>query len=224
MQPYLFPYIGYFQLIHAVDAFVVYDDVNFIKGGWINRNFILVQSKKQLITLPLKGGSPNRLINQIEVCPKQKKMLSTIQQNYSKAPQFHIVFPLIEEIIMYQEKNLARFLDHGLRRICEYLGLIPEWFISSSLKKNNILRGQDKVLAICKELGAKHYINLNGGKTLYSKEKFAKHRVQLSFIQLRTAAYCQFGKEFVPHLSIIDVMMFNEKEQCVKMLEEYELA
>jgi len=223
MQPYLFPYLGYFQLIRAVDTFVVYDDVNYIKGGWINRNYILSQGDKQLITLPLQGASPNQLINQVEI-GGQHKILQSIRHTYGKAPQFSTVFPLIEDILMQQEKNLARLLDYELRRICDYLGLRPKWHISSELQKNNELRGQDKVLAICEELGASHYINVPGGRSLYDQQAFAARGMQLSFIQPKTVTYRQLGNEFVPNLSIIDVMMFNDRAQCAILLEEYELA
>ncbi|MBU1215148.1 MAG: WbqC family protein [Gammaproteobacteria bacterium] len=224
MQPYLFPYLGYFQLIRAVDTFVVYDDVNFIKGGWINRNFILAQGGKQLITLPLQGASPNLLINQVEVGGRPEKLLESIRHCYSKAPHFSTVFPMLENIFRQQEKNLARFLDHELRQICDYLGLHPKWHISSALNKDNELRGPEKVLAICEELGATHYINVPGGKELYDREDFEHKGLQLSFIQPRPIEYRQLGKTYVPNLSIIDVMMFNDQEQCAKLLEEYDLV
>ena len=223
MQPYLFPYLGYFQLIRAVDAFVVYDDVNYIKGGWINRNYILANGDRQLITLPLQGASPNKLINQVEV-GGQHKILQSIRHAYGKAPQYSTVFPLIEDILMQSEKNLARFLDYQLWRICDYLGLHPKWHISSGLQKDNELRGQDKVLAICEKLGATHYINVPGGRSLYDQQSFAARGMQLSFIQPKAVSYRQFGKEFVPNLSIIDVMMFNDREQCAGLLEEYDLV
>lgn len=225
MQPYLFPYIGYFQLIHATDAFVVYDDVNFIKGGWINRNFILAQGQKNRITLQLLGASPNVLINQVIVGNNKQKLLKSIQQSYSKAPQYASVYPLIEEIILYDEVNLAKYLDHGLRKICNYLGIRPQWYLSSDLSKDNSLRGQDKVIAICKELGASHYINVQGGKELYEQGGFSQREMTLSFIEPKPIEYQQFvGGEFVPHLSIIDVMMFNDQEQCSKLLQEYSLV
>ena len=224
MQPYLFPYLGYFQLIRAVDAFVVYDDVNYIKGGWINRNCILAQGSKELVTLQLHRASPNLLINQIEIAGNSEKLLKPIRQRYSKAPQFGAVFPLLESIFLQQERNLACFLGHGLRRVCDYLGLHPEWHISSALKKDNDLRGQDKVLAICEELGATHYINMPGGKALYDHAEFARRDLRLSFIKPRLVEYRQFGKPFVPNLSIIDVMMFNNQSQCARLLEGHDLA
>lgn len=221
MQPYLFPYVGYFQLISSVDAFVVYDDVNFVKGGWINRNYILFKDDKQLITLPLQGASQNKLINQIEV-GGQHKILKSLLHNYGKAPYFDTVYPIIEDIFVQKEKNLVCFLDYQLRRICDYLGLHPQWHLSSGLDKDNELCGQDKILAICKELGARHYINAPGGKAMYDQQLFSAHGLRLSFIHPRAVAYPQFGKEFVPNLSIIDVMMFNSQEECMALIEEYD--
>lgn len=223
MQPYFFPYLGYFQLIHAVDEFVIYDDVNFIKGGWINRNYILGNGGKQLVTLPLKGASPNKLINQVEVSV-QHKIRQSIRQNYGKAPHFNAVYPIIEDILAQLEKNLARFLDYQLCHVCDYLSLRPRWHTSSALNKDNGLRGQDKVLSICGELGATHYINLSGGKALYDQQSFISQGLDLSFIQPRVVKYPQFGMDFVPNLSIIDVMMFNDREQCATLLKEYELV
>ena len=224
MQPYLFPYLGYFQLIGAVDAFVVYDDVNYIKGGWINRNYILARGDKQLITLPLAGATPNKLIKEITVGNRPHKLIETVRQRYGKAPQFAAVYPLLEDILLQHEKNLSICLDYQLRKICDYLDIHPKWHVSSALKKEKGLRGQEKVLAICIELSATHYINMPGGMTLYDRDAFARHDLQLSFIQPNPVHYRQFGNEFVPNLSIIDVMMFNDKEQCARLLEEYDLA
>jgi hypothetical protein len=223
MQPYLFPYLGYFQLIHAVDAFVVFDDVNYIKGGWINRNYLLSAGNRQLITLPLQGATPNKLINQLELGGPHK-ILKSLRQNYGRAPHFDVVYPLIEDILAHTEKNLARFLCYQLRRICDYLGLRPNWHISSALAKDNSLRGQDKILSICEKLGATHYINVPGGKALYDQPSFTARGLQLSFIQPMALSYRQSGKEFIPGLSIIDIMMFNDQEECARLLEEYDLV
>ena len=224
MQPYLFPYLGYFQLVHAVDTFVVYDDVNYIKGGWINRNYILAQEGKQLVTLPLQGASPNKLINQIMVSDRRRKLLETIRQRYGKASNYAAVYPLIEDILSRQENNLAAFLDYQLRQICDYLGIHAAWHVASALSKNNKLPGQEKVLAICEALGATRYVNAAGGKSLYDKEAFVSRGMRLSFIQMHNVSYSQFGNKFVPNLSIVDVMMFNDKSQCAQLLEEYELV
>ena len=224
MQPYLFPYIGYFQLINAVHAFVIYDDVNYIKGGWINRNFIYARDDKQLITLPLQGASPNKRINQILVGHGSHKLLKTIQQTYLNAPQFHAVFPLIEDILTQEEKNLARFVDYQLRKLCEYLDIRTKWYRSSELKHKKELSGQERVLEICDEMGTTCYINSARGENLYSKADFLRRGTQLSFLQTNTLPYPQFSNIFSPNLSIIDVMMFNNKAQCTKLLQGYELV
>lgn len=224
MQPYFFPYIGYFQLIHAADAFVIYDDVNYIKGGWINRNFILSHGEKKRITLQLFGASPNCLINQVKVGNNRHKLLKTIQQNYSRAPHYQNVTHLIEQILGSEETNLASFLEDSLRKICGYLGLSREWYISSDLKKDISLRGQQKILAVCAEVGASQYINMTSGEGLYDYGSFAERDIGLSFLEPNIVQYQQSNNEFVPNLSIIDVMMFNSQRQCQKMLEEYKVV
>lgn len=223
MQPYLFPYLGYFQLIRAVDAFVVYDDVNFINRGWINRNYILGNGEKQRITLPLRSASQNKHINQIEIAGPHK-ILKNIRHGYAKAPHFANVYPVLEDIFAQTDKNLARFLDYQLRHICDHLGLRQQWYRSSALAKDNGLSGQDKILSICEELGATHYINVPGGKELYDQYSFEARGMTLSFIQPKPATYKQFTNDFIPSLSIIDVMMFNDKSECAVLLDNYDLA
>jgi hypothetical protein len=223
MQPYLFPYLGYFQLIRAVEAFVIYDDVNYIKGGWINRNYILANGTRQLITLPLRGASPNKLINEVQV-GSQHKILKSLQHNYRNATYFDTVYPILEDILSQKELNLARFLDYQLRRICEYMGLHPKWYISSAIVKDIGLHGQEKIISICEKLVATHYINASGGKDLYDPLMFEKRGLKLSFVQPSAVRYRQFGSGFVPNLSVIDVMMFNEREQCARLLGEYDLV
>ena len=222
MQPYLFPYLGYFQLIQAVDAFVVYDNVNYIRKGWINRNFILANGKSQLVTLPLSGASRNKLINQIQI-REHSKLLKTIRYNYRKAPNFAYVYPLVEAILTTPERNLSLFLESQLRQICSLLELSPLWYVSSHLKENQKFRGQAKIVSICKELGATHYINLPGGRGYYETETFVSSGLRLSFLEPRNVIYKQFGKSFIPNLSIIDILMFNKISECQKLLKEYDL-
>ena len=218
MQPYLFPYLGYFQLIRAVDVFIIYDDVNYTNRGWINRNNILVQNKSRRFTMELEGASQNKLINEIGVGGRNDKLLKTIQLNYSKAPYFRRAFPVIESILNQEEKNLARFLSHQLKQICDYFGFSPCWIISSDLEKDVNLRAQDKILAICEKLGGTHYVNMPGGKGLYDRQSFQAKGIKLSFIQPLPMKYSQFRKEFLPNLSIIDVMMFNSADEILNNL------
>lgn len=223
MQPYFFPYLGYFQLIGCVDAFVIYDDVNYIKQGWINRNSILSNGQAQRISLALSKSSSYLCINQISVVDTGEKMLKTIAQSYGKAPQFNTVFPLLEAVIRYKEKNLANYLEHSLQLTCSAMGIRTPLILSSSLQKDNTLKAQDKVLAICQELQATQYVNSIGGKTLYEKEAFWERGMKLSFLQTRGPTYPQFGKSFCPNLSIIDLLMFNDTERRSNLLAEYDL-
>jgi hypothetical protein len=224
MQPYFFPYLGYFQLIDAVDAFVVFDDVNFIRGGWINRNYIWGRSGRQRLTLPLLSASQNNRINQISLADIPDRLLKTIRHTYGKAPHYATVLPLVEAVLQQKERNLACFVETGLRLVCDYLGQRPEWYLSSHLDKDNLLHGQERVLAICELMGATHYINLPGGKALYDADVFREKGIQLSFVSPRPLSYRQFDDEFVPDLSIIDVMMFHDQPRCRRLSREYDLV
>lgn len=224
MQPYFFPYIGYFQLIHSVDAFVIYDDVNFISRSWINRNYILSQAQKTRLTLQLEGASQNRLINEISIGNNREKLLKTIQHGYAKSPFFESALPIVQNSLLGTEVNLVTFLRDSLREISEYLGIKTQWHLSSELEKDNSLRGQDKILDICKKLNATDYINMSGGKELYDHASFAEQNIQLSFLEPDIEPYQQTSSVFIPYLSIIDVMMFNSQHQCQQMVKEYEIV
>lgn len=224
MQPYFLPYIGYFQLINMVDRYVIYDDVNFIKGGWINRNRILLNNSPFMINIPMEGASSFKKINEINLGKNKEKILSTIQQAYKKAPYFKNVFPLITDIIQYNNNNLALFISNSICKITEYLQINTEIILSSDIKKDNELKAQEKVISICKSLNASEYYNAIGGKELYSKEKFAENGLMLKFIQSKPIIYSQFNNEFTPYLSILDVMMFNSQEVIGEMLNQLELV
>lgn len=227
MQPYFFPYIGYWQLINAVDKFVIYDDVNFIKGGWINRNKILVNGQARYINLQMHKASPNKLINEIEVLGNKvynKKLLKTIESSYRKAPYYSEVYPIIESIIKQDENNLAKYLINSIREVCKYLGISTQILVSSEIEKNNNLRGQDKVIEICKVLRADQYINAIGGIELYSRKDFESNGILLNFLRTKSIRYKQFNDNFLPNLSIIDVIMFNSVQETKRLMEEYELC
>ncbi|MDD5660325.1 MAG: WbqC family protein [Candidatus Omnitrophica bacterium] len=223
MQPYFFPYIGYFQLIKAVDTFVIYDDVNYIKNGWINRNSILINNKKSWVTINLKDASSFKLINQIEIGNNKDKVLKCINFSYAKAPFFKEIFPFIEDIINCNKVNLAEFVCNSIKAIAEYLDLKTEFLISSDIEINNKLKGQKKVIDICKKIGAQEYINAIGGVQLYSKEEFHANGIALNFLESKDIEYEQFNHKFVPSLSMIDVLMFNPREKVKEMLKEYNL-
>lgn len=226
MQPYFFPYIGYWQLINAVDKYVIFDDVNYINRGWINRNRILFNEKPRYFNVYLKGASQNKLINEIEVDNEEKQVnrnLKIIEQAYKKAPFFQEVFPVIKSILCEKESNLARYNTVLLHKICRYLGIDTEIVFSSDLQKDNRLRGQEKILDICMQLNATDYYNPIGGKELYNREKFFQKGIELHFLCSDEIKYKQFNNSFYCNLSIIDVMMFNSREKIQEFLKRYTL-
>lgn len=227
MQPYFLPYIGYWQLIDAVDSYVIYDDVNYIKGGWINRNRILVNGTVKYISLELQGASPNKLINEIDLVPSNKsrlKLLKTIDQSYKRAPLYEEVYPIMEKIFLYKETNLAKFIAHSLKVVCEYLHIDTKLYMSSEIEKNCDLKGQDKVINICTNLNATTYINAIGGRELYSFSDFKRSGIELLFLQTSPKImYSQFADEFQPNLSILDLMMMLSPEAINQLMKEYVL-
>lgn len=226
MQPYFMPYIGYWQLMNLVDQYVIYDDVNFIKGGWINRNRILVNGAPKYFNVPMLGSSSNVLINEVRVdhnAAVTRKSLRSIEGAYKKAPYFDIVNPMLEEVLWCGEDNIAKYIEHSFRVICKYLDIRTELIVSSDLDKDTALKGQDKVIAICRLLGATEYYNAIGGRELYSYEAFREHGLQLKFVETKNIVYQQFDNTFQPNLSIIDVMMFNSRDKIREYLEAYTL-
>ncbi len=221
MQPYFMPYIGYFQLMKAVDKYIVYDDVNYIKGGWVSRNNILVNGEKRMFTITLNAASPNKLFNEIVIGDNFKKLMKTLQLNYSKAPYFNAGMALMEKIISYPDKQLSLFIANSFKEILDYLSIDTEILISSGIHKNNLLKGKDKVLHICELLKADTYYNAIGGQELYNKEEFKKHGINLFFLETQIIKYPQQAKEFVPYLSFIDVLMNNSKEEINLLLDSY---
>jgi len=225
MQPYIFPYIGYFQLINAVDKFVVYDNIQFTKKGWINRNRVLMNGKDEYFTISLKKDSDFLNVDQRMVSDIFKtdriKLLRRISEAYRKAPEYNKVYPLVESIINEEEENLFAFIYQSLLTVCKYLDIKTAFVISSSIPIDHELKSQDKVIAICKALQATRYINPIGGVELYSKEIFEQNAIELNFIRSDNIEYRQFSGEFIPWLSIIDVMMFNTKETISKYLQSY---
>jgi len=211
MQPYFLPYIGYFQLIAAVDVFVVYDNIKYTKKGWINRNRMLLNGTDVMFSLPLKKDSDFLDVIERELATdfNRDKLLNQFKGAYARAPYFAQTFPLIEQIVRYEERNLFRYIYHSIVRVCEYLGLTTEIRPSSDFAIDHELKGQDKVISLCEALGADGYVNPIGGVELYSKGEFKARGIELKFIQSKPFEYRQFDNEFLPWLSIVDVMMFN---------------
>ena len=226
MQPYFMPYIGYWQLMAAVDQYVVYDNIEYTKKGWINRNRILQNGKDEYITLPLKKDSDYLNVNQrfLSDVFDRNKLIRQIEGAYRKAPYFRDVFPVIADIIGYDDNNLFQYLYYSITKIRNFLGITSEFIISSSVSIDWTLKGKDKVLALCKALGADSYYNAIGGQSLYDKQEFVQNGINLHFLQTNDIRYPQFHNDFVANLSIIDVMMFNSPEQTRQLLTQYTLV
>ncbi|MBU2891931.1 WbqC family protein [Colwellia sp. D2M02] len=222
MQPYFFPYIGYFQLINAVDEFVIYDDIQYTKKGWINRNRILQNGSDSYITLPLKKASDYLNVNErflSDTWPKERqKLLNKIANSYRKAPYFSAVYPVIEEIVTYESNNLFDYLYNSITLLMEYMNITTKLVVSSTLAIDNNLTSENKVLAICKAMMATEYINPIGGTDLYQHEHFAQNKINLHFLQSEPLSYPQFNSEFIPWLSIIDILMFNSLPAVKELL------
>lgn len=211
MQPYFLPYAGYFQLIHTVNQFIVYDNIQYTKKGWINRNRFLKNGKEELFSIPLKKNSDFLDVRNRELAVdfKKEKILNQLRDAYRRAPYFEPVFSVVEKIVLQNEINLFNYIYNSIKVICTYLAIDTEILVSSYLQIDHSLAGKDKVLALCKHVGADVYINSIGGQALYSKEAFSAHGIELKFLETKAFEYKQFGNEFVPWLSILDVMMFN---------------
>lgn len=226
MQPYLFPYIGYFQLINAVDAYVLYDDVQWIRG-WINRHTILQNGEETKVTLAVDKHGSRDLINQVSFTsnPELKAdYLNKISNAYRHAPYFKETFSLVEDVVNYENRNVPKLIEYSLRLLKSRLGITTELLFSSDIDYNRDVNAQNKIIDITQKLNGETYINNINGQHLYNREDFAIQNLTLKFLEKEIDVYPQFGKEFVPYLSIIDVLMFNDLETVQKMITKGKLV
>ena len=226
MQLYFLPYIGYFQLLASVDQFIVYDNIKYTKKGWINRNRLLMNGKDVIFSLPLKKGSDSLYVVGRELAADfdRTKLLNQFKGAYSRAPYFELTYPVLEQIVRHEDANLFRYIHNSIVWLSEHLGIKTDIRISSEIVIDHDLKGQDKVLALCKAVGADTYINTIGGVELYAKDDFRIQGIDLQFIKARPFEYAQFGAPFVPWLSIVDVLMFNPLDAVREWIQtNYEL-
>ena len=225
MQPYFFPYLGYWQLIHAVDKFIVYDNIQYTKKGWINRNYFLRNGEKVLFSIPLKKDSDflNVVDRKISDDFNKEKLLNQLREAYKNAPFFNQIFPIICDIFRYEQDNLFDFIFYSIKKICEVLNIKTELVVSSHLQIDHALKSEEKVIALCKYEKADIYINAIGGQTLYDSKTFNDARIELQFIEMKSLVYPQKSTEFVPYLSIIDVLMNVGIEGVKEHLNAFEL-
>lgn len=223
MQPYFFPYLGYFQLIHAVDNFILYDNVQYRKSSWINRNLYLLDGMKKYFTLPLKKGSTFSDIKYRFISENfdRKSFAEKLKSAYSMAPYFLDISPLLDEIIHNEEQNLSKYVNNSIIKISQFLDIKTNFFLASDIDIDHKLRGQERILAFCKKMNIKEYINTIGGEELYDRSVFEKEDILLNFIISQNIEYKQCKEKFLPSLSILDVLMFNSKANCKKLLNMY---
>lgn len=221
MQPYLFPYIGYFQLLEAVDKFVFYDDVNFIKGGWINRNRLFLAGAVRYFTVPLIGASPFEKINKTRLQAGDewaKSILSSVRQSYGKAPFYKPVADLLNGVLSGHDGMLSSIARNSVIDTAHYLGIEKEFVLSSEIYGNQDLRGAERVIDICNIENAKEYWNLPGGRSLYQENDFLRKGCCLKFVDVSISQYRQTTPDFHSGLSIIDVLMYNDPQSVKEML------
>lgn len=224
-QPYFFPYLGYWQLIHAADRFLIGDDYAYMTGSWIPRNRILVNGRTLWFRVPIDHASCHRDICDTFRAPEPvDTTLLTLEMAYHKAPFFAQAYPVAERILRNPERNLALFLEHSIREICAYLGITTPVSRTSDLPGNRLLRREERIYDFCRRVGADTYINAIGGRTLYDGEAFARQGLRLQFLHSRPTPYPQFGGPFAENLSVLDAMMFLSREQLHERLDEYDLV
>lgn len=224
MQPYFFPYIGYYQLAYEVEKFIFLDDVNFIKKGFINSNSILLQGKRHDFSIPVLKVSQNRHISDHFYAGEFGSFLKTLESGYKKAPFFLDVWPMVEAVITDANNNVAAKNALSVTSVFSYLGLERNFEFSSRTRFAEPFKGQDRIIALCDELKIDRYRNSIGGRHLYSHDAFASRGIELNFIQSESVRYVQKSPEFVPNLSIIDVLMHCDKPRVVELLGMYELV
>jgi hypothetical protein len=222
MQPYFLPYIGYFQLIAAADQFIVYDNIKYTKKGWINRNRMLRNGVATTFSLPLKQGTDTMHVRERELaCAfRPKKLMNQFCEAYLHSPYFRETLPLLEEIIFFNHSNLFQFIHHSITLVCESLGIQTDILASSCIPIDHTLKGQEKVIALCKALGATTYINPSGGVELYDHAEFMSAGIELKFIKPDPFEYPQPGNAFEPWLSIIDPLMYCQRPHLISAVHQ----
>lgn len=227
MQPYFFPYLGYWQLMNSVDEYILYDDVNYIKGGWINRNKIKTNGSEVILGLQIKKASQNKKINELELAMTdldKERLVNKVKSAYGKAPNAKVVLELFKDIVYCDINNLAEFLEYSNRKIAEFMGIKTLILSATKLQLDHTAKGQERVINTCLERGASKYINAIGGKELYDKQSFMEAGIQLEFLRMDSDIVYPQGKgEFIPSLSILDVLMYNNEEEVRELLKRYTL-
>lgn len=231
MQPYFFPYIGYFQHINACDTFVFLDDVDYAKIEYVGRNNLLVQGKRCPFGVEMTGGRSSRTLIkdlQLNAAPKWRgKLLKTIELNYKKAIYFEQVMDaVISPVILGADSLVAELNRNSIKACCKYLNVSKDFVDSSVVYPKRGLVGSDRVRDICKSESATLYINSIGGRDLYFHDEFHRDGLELKFLQpdMNAVTYAQGKFPWTPYLSIVDVLMWNSPELVRSFLSRYQLV
>ncbi len=228
MQPYFFPYLGYFDLINNVDLFIVFDSVQHIRRGWIHRNRVLHQNGNdwQYIIAPTEKAHQKASILDIRIIdalPWQERILSQLTHYRNAAPYAEQTIKFVSECLIKDEPSLSRLNTQILKRCTNLLGIKFHYQFCSDLKiKMDPERSaEERILDLCEFLGAKEYINLSGGTDLYHPKAFESRNIKLTFRSLPTFVYPTEPYVFESNLSVIDLLMWNKSEDIKKYLDEY---
>jgi hypothetical protein len=229
MPPYFFPYIGYFQLLNAVDTYVIYDDIEFTKGKYFNRNTLLFNGNREIFTVNLDKASDFALIGERHISEEYRKktcakILAKIQLNYRKAPYFNEVYPMIEVAFKFPGNRLFDFGVNSMRTMMDYLDISTKLIVSSTLPIASELKNKDKLFAILKQQACTDYWNPEGGVSLYNQKEFSERGMTLNFLMAHQTPYSQIhSAQFQPYLSVIDVMMHCKRDEIKQMLLNYSI-
>lgn len=227
MQPYFYPYLGYWQLMNMVDEYIIYDDVNYIKRGWINRNRIKINGEASYFGISVRKASIFKKINELEVFfddGARELLIRKVENAYGKAPYKKEVLDLLKDTLYYDRMNLAEYLAYTNRQIASYLGIKTKIYSATELGLEHTSRGQERIIDICHERGCDEYVNAIGGKELYDRNIFEKAGIDLYFLRMDPDIVYPQGKgEFIPGLSILDVLMYNDQQEVQGLMKRFTL-
>ncbi len=229
MQPYFFPYLGYYQLVSNTNIFIFYNDVNFVERGWINRNYILMNKQKGLITIPLKKASSNKKINEIEILSDKKifnKILRTIELNYSSAPNFKQGFVILKEIFDKGSNTIDQLAITSIDSVFKYLDLPFDYELSSNIDYDRTSTKVDKIVEISKNYNVDTIYFPPGSTSLYSDRDFSRRGLKSKVIHPVFKEYSQRlpNDQFIPGLSMLDLIMNNDKNKLLGMLQSFKVG
>ena len=232
MQPYIFPYIGYFQLINYVDKWVIFYDTQYIAKGWINRNRILhpeINKQWQYFTVPLKKHSRDSNIKDLEINQSikwQEELFGKLSAYKRKAPYYAATIALVNDCLAFECSTLSQWLEYSLKSVCAYLDIPFNYAVFSKMKINteNVNHPGQWALEIADAMQAGEYVNPHGGFEVFRESDFSARNIKLHFLKPGLTPYVQRRGCFVPGLSIIDIMMWKDKDEINAMLNDFTIV